>query len=347
MSVDQLIEIPAGALNSAKAVVVQNLRNVLLALRRLLVQRTIGEDQAERIHEPPRLRLQLPSLALDLLHRRLVSLERLQVVGGVPSKPLDDRFRFRSVVDPDEQIIFDKVNRLLRLGVALSGNVKHFERRVASLGRRLSSLPRGKPLFNRREQRVGLLLPARDVDRHRERSLLPFAFNQRQTHLSVRDALQIVVRQPKLPLDRAEVLANLLLEVIDERLHHVVVEHLPELGLVPAIVELFRSRDRDVALRRLGQQSIAGRASRSGCDQHELENDRERRRAANETKCRRQGGTSGTRHADWGVEVRRVMTGANSTRRTYSLSSAHSATNRPALGMSAETTGRDNPRPAL
>jgi hypothetical protein len=186
-----------------------------------------------------------------------------------------------------------------------------------------------------------------DVDRNCERCFLILALDQRQAHLAVRDSRKVIVRQPQLSLDRPEVFANLFLEVLDERFHHVVVEHLPKLRFVPTLVELFRMGNRDVALRRLRQQRIAGWACCRRSDQQELESDRERRRAANEIKCRRQGGTSGTQHADWGVEDRRVMTGANSTRRAYKLSSANFVTNRPALGMSAETTGRDNLRPAL
>ena len=60
---------------------------------------------------------------------------------------------------------------------------------------------------------------------------------------------------------------ELLAEIFDERLHHLVVEHLAELGLVPALLELGWLGDRDVALGRVAAAACrsAGRPA-TGAD---------------------------------------------------------------------------------
>ncbi len=73
------------------------------------------------------------------------------------------------------------------------------------------------------------------------------------------DTFEVVVVEAELLFDGAEVLAHLFVEIIDERLHHVVVEHLAKLGLVPTILEFLGAGNRDVALRGTRQQSVAGR----------------------------------------------------------------------------------------
>ena len=205
----------------------------------------------------------LPASCLQLFHRRLVSLHRFQVVRRVAGKPLDDRFRFRSVVDSDEQIVFDKVNRLLRLRRRLAAGMSNTCSVVS-------------PAF------AVDFVPFRAANRFSiAASIASACFSWPVTSIvtasdascPLRSISDRLISPTETPFRSSYVSPSFrsiapkssricFLKVVDERLHHVVVEHLPKLGLVPPVVELFRMGDRDVALRRLRQQSVAGRACR-------------------------------------------------------------------------------------
>ena len=142
----------------------------------------------------------------------------------------------------------------------------------------------------------------------------------------------------------AEVFAHLLLEVVDERLHHVVVEHLAELGLVPAVLELFGMGDRDVALGGRGSKvSLGGPAT--GERRRRAESAKERQKQQREICGWRARRTSWTRARIGGSRVRRVMGCAQSRRDGPYCCRRPTAKGQSclALGMSAEMAGRDHP----
>lgn len=139
MSIHQLIQETAGPLDGVEPIVVQDLRNVLLSFGSF-VKCAVSENESERINKPPRFWFQLSGFVPATFHGGLVGFDRFQVVGRIAGKPLENCFRFRAVVDPDEQTIFDEVNSLLRLAACLCRHVEDLKLSAADLGRRLGPL---------------------------------------------------------------------------------------------------------------------------------------------------------------------------------------------------------------
>ena len=99
----------------------------------------------------------------------------------------------------------------------------------------------------------------------------PLRSMMRKAHLAGRHAFKIVPGDAQLLFDRAILFLELLAEILDERLHDLVVEHLAELGLVPALFEFGRSGDRYVALggARQAARRLAARPRPRGQQRHE------------------------------------------------------------------------------
>ena len=125
-----------------------------------------------------------------------------------------------------------------------------------------------------------------------------FALDDREAHLAAGDALQVVPRDAELALDGADLLAELLSKILDERLHDVVVEQLAELGLVPTLVELFGLGDRNVALG--GFRAAACRWRGRPKPARPLAREAKSPKTATNGECSLQGGISWTREGNGG-----------------------------------------------
>jgi hypothetical protein len=114
---------------------------------------------------------------------------------------------------------------------------------------------------------------AGDVDRDRQRGVLIFPLDKRQAQFAIGNPFEIVPGNAQLVFDRTVLVLKLLTQVVHERLHHFVVEHLPPLRFEPALFELGRPGDGNVALCRVGHECVAGRAGENrSCQKYEQPN---------------------------------------------------------------------------
>ena len=162
---------------------------------------------------------------------------------------------------PHEHVVADEVDGLRagRLSGSSAGTSKIVSFVPAASTSRFTP-PRAVSRFSTAARKFFAVgVAAGDVHRDCQRRVVLRSLDDRQTQLAGGDAFQVVPRECRAVRARAELILELLLEALDERVHHLVVEQLAELRLLESLLGLVRLGDRDVALGRGGQQHVAGR----------------------------------------------------------------------------------------